>query len=161
MYGKNFDMIYNSKMFANKEFLYQHIIENMVLNNRGEEFGSTLILTKDKNLIWDIMEGIRKIKNIEIKDNSWRSDCSTIIYQYIIPRTDKISVNKIEILHYDDNRIEASDYRCLRGYRYRTLILDVDKDTIKNMNKEIWEERLLCSYRPIENNYTDAKIFIY
>ena len=26
--GKNLDMIYNSKMFANKEFLYQHIIKN-------------------------------------------------------------------------------------------------------------------------------------
>ena len=37
----------------------------------------------------------------------------------------------------------------------------MDKDTIKNMNKEIWERRLLCGHRPIENNYTDAKIFIY
>ena len=160
MYGKDFDMIYNSKMFTNKEFLYQHIFENMVLNNRGEEFGTTFIFTKNKDLIWDVIEGLRKIKNIEIKEKSWSSILSTITYQYIIPRTDKISVNKVEILHYD-GKIETFDDNRLRGHRYRTLILDTDKDTVKNMSKDMWEMRLLCSYRPIENNYTDAKIFIY
>lgn len=49
MYGKNLDMIYNSKMFANKEFLYQHIIKNMVLNNRGEEFYK-LEINQNKNI---------------------------------------------------------------------------------------------------------------
>ena len=159
MYGKDFDMIYNSKMFANKEFLYQHIFENMVLNNRGEEFGTTFILAKNEGLMWDIIEALRKISNIEVKNNCFRVGYANIEYQYMIPRTNKISVNKIEIIQYNEN-INAS-FEKLRGYRYRTLILDMGIDDVKSINRDIWDNRLLFNHRPIKDNYTDAKIFIY
>ena len=155
MNNMNFDMIYNGKMFANKEFLYEHIFENMVLNNRGEEFGTTLVLTKNEMLHSDIAEALRKVKGVEVKTHSFSRCRSYIDYQYRIPRTDKMSVNKVEILDITDNNLEDT-----RGYRYRTIILDIDKEYINNMNKEQWI-RIHSGHRPIENNYTDAKIWIY
>lgn len=160
MYGKNFDMIYNSKMWANKEFLYAHIFENMMLNNRGEEFGTTLIFTKDRSSMWDVFEGLKKVKGIKIKDNRNGYNDSSIEYQYDIPRTDKVSANRIIMQHYNDKPQIASDNS--RGLKCRTLILDTDKEMMKNMDEDLWN-KIICPMHThvIDENYTDAKIFIY
>lgn len=160
MYGKDFDMIYNSKMFANKEFLYKHIFENMMLNNHGEEFGTTLIFTKDRNSMWDVLEGLKKVNGITVKDSRNGHRDSSIEYQYDIPRTNMISTNRVIMQHYNDNPQITNDNS--RALRCRTLILDIDKDTLKNVNDDLWYKIIRPMHcHTIEDNYTDAKIFIY
>lgn len=160
MENRSFDMIYNSKMFANKEFLYEHIFENMMLNNQGEEFGTTLIFTKDRSSMWDVSEGLRKIRGIEVKESRNGHSDSSIEYQYRIPRTDKISVNRVVMHHFNESPQIIGENS--RGLRCRTLILDVDREVIDNMDKDLWRKVILPMHTHTkDDNYTDARILIY
>lgn len=150
-----FDMIYNRQMFANEEFLYAHIFENMKLNNRGEEFRTTVVLADKNKTFWDIVEGLKMVKGIDVKSNSFNSRTASIEYQYDIPRTDKISTNRIIILfEFDESQ--------LRGNRCCTLIVDGSMEYAKGINDEIWKTRInLMMTQGKDGNYTDAAILIY
>ncbi|MGL5715199.1 MAG: hypothetical protein ACRCX2_19435 [Paraclostridium sp.] len=157
---RNFDMIYNNKMFANKELLYAHIFENRMLNNRGEEFGTTLIFTKDRNNMWDVLEGLRKVRGITVKDNRNGHKDSSIEYQYYIPRTNKISVNRIQMHHQNEDKLIINDNS--RELRCRTMIFDTDRDSVDNISEDLWDRIIQPMHKcTVEDNYTDAKILIY